>query len=141
MGRQGQAHLQAGKLSQTREGIEPLAGLSPAEVESLDLKSCCFSSRSLQLCLDSPNCSVLLYLMVLRDSFCCVTLAPNFSFSLRRLDDRSAEQQFGLVTMAAALIGLLATWESAGRVSDLNTASSTSMPSWGFWEPLLSSTP
>jgi len=42
--------------------------------------------------------------------------------------------------MAAALTALLATWESARRVSDLNTGSGTSVPSWGFWEPPLSST-
>lgn len=40
MGRQGQAHLQAGKLSWTHEGRELSAGLSLAEVESLDLKRC-----------------------------------------------------------------------------------------------------
>lgn len=79
--------------------------------------------------------------MVLGVGFCHVTLAPNFSFSLRRLEDESAEQQFRRITMAAALMGLLAAWESASRASDLNTASSTLVLSWGFWEPPLSSTP
>lgn len=59
---------------------------SLAEVESLNLESHCFSlAHSLQLCLDSPNCLELLYLMALGDGFCHVTLAPNFSFSLGRL--------------------------------------------------------
>lgn len=65
--------------------------------------------------------------MVLVMASCPVTLAPNFS--LGRLEDESAEQQFRCVTMAAALIGFLATWESASRLSDLNTASSTLVPS------------
>lgn len=79
--------------------------------------------------------------MVLGDSFCCAALAPNFSFSLGRPEDRSAEQQFRRMMMAAASTGLLAMWESASRVSDLNTVSSNSVPSWGFWELLLSSIP
>lgn len=69
--------------------------------------------------------------MVLGDSFCHVALAPNFSFSLGRLEGESAEEQFRRIPMAA-LMGLLATWESASRVFDLNTASSTLVLSWGF---------
>jgi len=53
------------------EGTVPLAGLSPAEVESLDLQRCCFSSACfLQLCLNSPDCPELLYLVILGDHFC-----------------------------------------------------------------------
>lgn len=89
------------------------------QLENLNLKKCCFpSAHSLQLCLHSPNCSRP-YLMVLSDGFCCVSLA--FSFSPGRLQDRSAEQQFRHIPVAAALMGLLATWGSASRASDLST--------------------
>lgn len=67
--------------------------------------------------------------MVLVMVSCSVTLASHFVFSLGRLEDESAEQQFRCITMAVALMGLFATWESTNRVSDLNIASSTLVPS------------
>lgn len=138
-GQAGTARLQAGNLSQTHEGREASGGLSLAVVQSLDLKSCCFTSaRSPQLGVDSPNCPELLYLMLLGDGLCRVTLVPNSNFYLQRLEDESAEQQFRHIAMAVALMAM---WENISRVSNLSTTSSTWTPSWGFWEPPRSSAP